>query len=226
MADVQPGTVVTIASDIVANGVLTFAGGEQVTVQQVAPNPQMPEYKYTVQSSRTGTWYQLRDADIIVGSPQAAPPQPQYATPPPQPGARTPRPGAQKQPRAGGGVDFSTMELSDWLVGIGGVVMFIGTFFYWWGFGFLFPLLGLGLIALVVLDKIAAVPAVSDWPYLAWVYIIVGGLSTLLGGLSLIRILFWLHGLISISWYFTPVLELLASIAVLVCGVMKARESM
>lgn len=215
MADVQPGTVVTIASDIVANGVLTFAGGEQVTVQQVAPNPQMPEYKYTVQSSRTGTWYQLRDADIVVGAPQAA--QPRYATPPPPPGTRRP-------PRAGAGVDFSTMELSDWLVGIGGIVMFIGTFFYWWGFGFLFPLLGLALVALVVLDKIVAVPAVSEWPYLAWVYIIAGGLSTLLGGLSLIRILFWLHGLISISWYFTPVLELLASVAVLAGGVMKARE--
>lgn len=220
MADVQPGTIVTIASDIVANGVLTFARGEQVTVQQVAPNPQMPDYKYTVQSARTGTWYQLRDADIILQAPQQAQaPQPQYATPPPQPGA-------QRQPRAGGGVDFSTMEVSDWLVGIGGIVMFIGTFFYWWGFGFLFPLLGLGLIVLVILDKIAKVPAIADWPYLAWVYIIVGGLSTLLGGISLLRILFWLHGLISISWYFTPVLELLASIAVLIGGIMRVREGM
>jgi hypothetical protein len=222
MADLQPGSIVTVAADIMINGVLTFAGGEQVTVQQVSPNPQMPEYKYTVQSARNGNWYQLRDADIMGAPPpqaQAPPPQqaPQYAQ----------QPGMQPAARAGGGELFAMMETSDWLVGIGGIVMFLGAFFYLWGFGFLFPILGLVLAVLVVLDKIAKVQAVSDWPYLAWVYIIAGGLTTLLGGISLLRLFLWLHGLpVSTMWYFTPIIELAASIVVLIGGIMRVREGM
>lgn len=219
MASIQQGDVVTVAADVMVNGVPAFARGEQVTVQQVAPNPQQPDYKYTVYSARLSQWYQLRDADILIqgtaqpGAPVAPPAAaPQYA----QAGARS----------SGGSLDFSTMELPDWLVAVGGIVMFIGTFFYFWGFGFLFPLFGLGLIALVVLDKIVKVPQIADWPGLTWVYIGVGGLSTLLAGITLLRLLLWAHGLISVTWYFTPVLELLASIAVLVGGLMRKKEGL
>jgi hypothetical protein len=228
MADLQPGSIVTIAADIMINGVLTFAGGEQVTVQQVSPNPQMPEYKYTVQSARNGNWYQLRDADVM-GAPPPQPQQaPQYAQQQyAQPGA--PQPGMQPAARAGGGGGelFAMMETSDWMVGIGGIVMFLGAFFYLWGFGYLFPLLGLALAVLVVLDKIAKVDAIANWPYLAWVYIISGGLTTLLGAISLLRLFLWLHGLpVSTMWYFTPIIELAASIVILVGGIMRVREGM
>ncbi len=75
MADIQPGTAVTIASDVVANGAVMFAGGEQVTVQQVSPNPERPEYKYVVYSARSNSWFTLREADFVV--PHAPPPVPQ-----------------------------------------------------------------------------------------------------------------------------------------------------
>lgn len=216
MADVQPGTIVTIAQDIVVNGALTFARGEQVTVQQVSPNPQRPEYKYTVQSARTGTWFQLRDADIVSQAPQQpqAPAQPQYATQPPPQGAA----------RSSGALDLSMMTTPDWLIGIGGVVMLLGTFFYLWGFALLFPLLGLGVIVLFILEKFVKVPAITDWPFLSWVYVIIGGLGVLLAGLTLLRLLMWFHGLISVSWYFTPVLELLAAGAILAGGFMRVKE--
>jgi hypothetical protein len=218
MADVQQGTVVTVASDVMINGVPAFARGEQVTVQQVAPNAQRPEYKYTVYSTRLSQWYQLRDEDIAMGAPAAAPPPAQ-----PQPGV-APQYQQPAAARAGGGVDFSVMGVPDWLIGIGGLVMFLGAFFYLWGFGFLFPLMGLGVVILVILDKLVKVQQINDWPYLEWVYIIVGGLSTLLGAISLLRILFLLHGLISVTWYVTPVLEVLASAAVLIGGIMLHQE--
>jgi len=89
MADIQPGTSATIAADVVANGVVMFTAGEQVTIQQVAPNAQRPEYKYVVFSAKSGSWFTLRDADLVAAyaPPQVPPPvpvQPQYA-PPQQP---------------------------------------------------------------------------------------------------------------------------------------------
>ena len=77
MADIPVGMTVTVAADIVVNGVLAFGRGEQVVVQQVSPNPQRPEYRYNVMSARTGTWYQLRDADIVAPSPAQVQPQQQ-----------------------------------------------------------------------------------------------------------------------------------------------------
>jgi hypothetical protein len=65
IADFHVGTTVTIAADIVADGIVTFGRGEQVLIQQVLPNPQWPDYKYTVMSARTGNWYQLRAVDVI-----------------------------------------------------------------------------------------------------------------------------------------------------------------
>ena len=225
MADVQPGTNVTVAVDILVEGVLTFAAGEQVTVQQVAPNPQRPEYKYTVFSAKTNKWFMLRDADIMAQPAAYAPPPipPQQQAPfaqPQQPGApRPPRPAG-----AGGGVDFSGMELSDWLVAGGGLFIFISIFFYFVGYGFLSILTGLGLVVLVVLDKIVKVPQISEWQGLTWVYIIFGGVSTLLGFLGLMSLLFLLHGFIAARWYIAPFLELLASVAVLIGGIMRYKE--
>jgi len=231
MADVQQGTNVTIAADIAVEGVLTFAAGEQVTVQQVAPNPQRPEYKYTVFSAKTGKWFMLRDADIM------APAQPAAYAPPPIPPQQQQAPFAQAPPgpqqqfgapapprAAGAGVDFSGMESSDWLVAIGGLVLFIGVFFYFVGYGILTILIGLGLVVVVVLDKIVKVPQIAEWTGLTWVYIIFGGISTLLGLIALLNILVWFHGLIPIRWYIGPVLELLASVAILAGGLMRRKE--
>lgn len=61
--DIQAGTTVTIANDILANNQVVFQRGEQVVIESVSPNPQQPDYKYVV-LSRLGTRYQLRDADI------------------------------------------------------------------------------------------------------------------------------------------------------------------
>ena len=74
MADIQPGTAVTIASDVVANGAVMFSGGEQVTVQQVSPNPERPEYRYVVYSARANSWFTLREVDFV--APYAPPPVP------------------------------------------------------------------------------------------------------------------------------------------------------
>lgn len=78
MADIQPGTAVTIASDIVANGALMFAAGEQVTVQQVSPNAERPDYKYVVFSARSNSRFTLSEAEFAA---QYAPP-PVPAAPP------------------------------------------------------------------------------------------------------------------------------------------------
>jgi len=223
MADIQPGTNVTVANDIIANGVVVFAGGEQVTVKQVSSNPQRPEYKYAVYSEKAGQWYQLRDQDIVS---QVAPPG--YQQPPPaaapQFQAQAPGPAAAPRPaRSGASWDFSNMMISDWLVVVGGLLMVIGTFFYFWGFGIIGMLMGLGLIVLVVLDKLVQVPAIADWGGLTWLYIIFGGVGALLGVVGLLQILIWVGGLISVVWYITPVLEILASVLVLVGGIMRLK---
>jgi hypothetical protein len=107
MADIQPGTPVTIASDVVANGAVMFAAGEQVTVQQVSPNPERPEYKYVVFSARSNSWFTLSEADFVAQyappPAPAAPPQQAFAQPPqvqqqyaPQGGPPYPAPAKQK----------------------------------------------------------------------------------------------------------------------------------
>jgi len=117
------------------------------------------------------------------------------------------------------------MELSDWLVGVGGLIMLIGTFFHYYGVGFLFPLIGIGVVVLVILDKLADVPAVSEWPHLSTLYIVVGAIAVAMALLSLLWLLFWLGGIISAIWYVTPVLQVLASGAVLVGGIMMRKEA-
>lgn len=104
MGEIQPGSVVSIASDIVANGNVTFSRGEQVTIMNVAPSPESPDYKYVVYSAKAGTYFTLRDLDFMPSyqpppapaapaaqyqpppQPRYQPPaQPQYQAPPPQP---------------------------------------------------------------------------------------------------------------------------------------------
>ena len=145
---------------------------------------------------------------------------------PPGPGAPPPFAPAGAQRAGGASWDFSALDPSDWLVAIGGIVMLIGTFFYFVSYVFLFPLLGLALVVLVVLDKLAKVPQVADWQGLTWVYIIVGGFSVLLGLISLLNIVSWSHGLIPFRWYITPILELLASGAVLAGGLMRRKAGL
>lgn len=78
MFGIQPGATVSVAGDLIMDGVLVFGGGDRVVIEQVCPNPDAPEYKYMVVSPRTRAWLQLRDVDIETPSvPQIPVPQPQ-----------------------------------------------------------------------------------------------------------------------------------------------------
>jgi hypothetical protein len=113
MAGIMPGTEATIAGDIIANGAVIFAKGQRVVVQQVSPNAQQPEYRYLVQSTATGQWYQLRDADLVAAAPaQQGIQQYQQAAPIAAPAGAGPK--GKRQPkaaRASGGLSGKT-----WLV--------------------------------------------------------------------------------------------------------------
>lgn len=80
MMNVQPGTKVTIADDILVDNQIAFSKGEEVVVEKTSPNPKQPDYKHVVTSVRLGTKFQLRDTDIIL---TALPAQPQQQTLPP-----------------------------------------------------------------------------------------------------------------------------------------------
>jgi hypothetical protein len=112
MADIPVGMTVTVAADIVVNGVLAFGRGEQVVVRQVSPDPQRPEYRYAVMSARTGTWYQLRDADIM----------PPFATQPQQ------QPYVERRRRY---LHYRAGPIIGVLAGASGIIMIISTFLAW-----------------------------------------------------------------------------------------------
>lgn len=81
MTDIQPGTTVIIAGDIVIGREVAFSRGDTVTVEQVSPNFDRPEYKYTILSPRFGRRFQLRDQDLLVpSSPPPTPIVPPYAS--------------------------------------------------------------------------------------------------------------------------------------------------
>ena len=117
MADIQAGMTVTVATDMVVSGILVFGSGEQVVVQQVSPDPQRPEYRYTVMSARTGTWYQLRDADIV--PPVAA------QVPPQQP---VQQPYAERRRRR---MPYPAAPIVGVLAGASGIAVIISTFLEW-----------------------------------------------------------------------------------------------
>jgi hypothetical protein len=86
--ELQPGTRVTINDFVTINGQVVFAKDEQVVIEGVSPNPERPEYKYVVTSTRMGSRFQLRDADVspLVLSPTPVPPVgPAQVTSPPRP---------------------------------------------------------------------------------------------------------------------------------------------
>jgi len=117
MADIQAGMTVTIAADMVISGILVFGRGEQVVVQQVSPDPQRPEYRYSVMSAKTGTWYQLRDADIMPPfATQAQPQQPMQ------------QPYAEQRRRR---MPYPAAPIIGVLAGASGIVMIISTFLVW-----------------------------------------------------------------------------------------------
>jgi len=53
-----------IARDITIGGKVAFREGERVTVEGVAPHPQMPDHKYVVLSSALQKRFQLKAEDI------------------------------------------------------------------------------------------------------------------------------------------------------------------
>jgi hypothetical protein len=126
MADIPAGMTVTVVADIVVNGVLAFGRGEQVAVQQVSPDPQRPEYRYNVMSARTGTWYLLRDADIVV--PSAALPQQQPQQPVQQSVEVVQPQYAERRRRP---MPYPAAPIVGVLAGASGIVMVISTFLVW-----------------------------------------------------------------------------------------------
>ena len=122
MADIPVGMTVTVATDIVVNGVSAFGRGEQVVVQQVSPDPQRPEYRYAVISVRTGTRYQLRDADIV----------PPFATQPQQPVQQrvefVQQPYVERRRRF---LPYRAGPIVGVLAGASGILMIISTFLEW-----------------------------------------------------------------------------------------------
>jgi len=126
MADIQAGMTVTVAADMVVNGILVFGSGEQVVVQQVSPDPQRPEYRYNVMSARTGTWYLLRDADIV--APSAALPQQQPQQPVQQSVEVVQPQYAERRRRP---MPYPAAPIVGVLAGASGIVMVISTFLVW-----------------------------------------------------------------------------------------------
>ncbi len=84
MSDIQPGSRVTVSHEVVVNGSMAFSSGEEVVVEQISPNPQSPEHKYVVLSTRLGKRFQLRSSDIVVPPPIAIPSAPYTAPQTPQ----------------------------------------------------------------------------------------------------------------------------------------------
>jgi len=64
---IQPGTKVIITNDILIEGVVAFSKGEEVCVEQLAPNSQRPEFKYVVLSKNLQKRFQLSDANLQKG---------------------------------------------------------------------------------------------------------------------------------------------------------------
>lgn len=58
------GSSCEITHDIVVAGDTAFREGERVTVDQVAPHPQMPANKYVVSSTRLQQRFQLKGEDL------------------------------------------------------------------------------------------------------------------------------------------------------------------
>lgn len=66
-----------ITHDITVGESLAFKEGEMVRVESVSPNPQRPNNKYVVLSTKMGTRYQLADPDLRIATEQ---PEPKPAT--------------------------------------------------------------------------------------------------------------------------------------------------
>lgn len=124
MADIPAGMTVTVAADIAVNGMLAFGRGEQVVVQRISPDPQRPEYRYSVMSARTGTWYLLRDADIM--PPFATQAQPQQ--PVQQRVEVVQQPYVERRRRY---LPYRAGPIVGVLAGASGIVMIISTFLAW-----------------------------------------------------------------------------------------------
>lgn len=72
---VEQGSRCFITRQIVVEGMVAFESGEQVVVESIQANAQMPDNKYVVYSPKMQKRFLLSDADLVV--PQVAPqPQP------------------------------------------------------------------------------------------------------------------------------------------------------
>lgn len=64
--EIERGDVVRITHDIHVGVVPAFVAGERLKVGLIEPNPQRPEYKYVVYSTRLRKKFQLSDSDVVL----------------------------------------------------------------------------------------------------------------------------------------------------------------
>ena len=71
---ISPGDSCVVQRDIEISGQVAFSKGEEVQVEAISPNPDMPEFKYLVFSHRMKTKFKLRARDItLIASPHSSP---------------------------------------------------------------------------------------------------------------------------------------------------------
>jgi hypothetical protein len=61
----EVGDTLVIKQSIDAGGRQIFRAGDRVKIERISPNPQRPEYRYVVHSTRSGQQFQLREEDLI-----------------------------------------------------------------------------------------------------------------------------------------------------------------
>lgn len=62
--DYQPGAAMVARQDILYGNQIAFVSGEQMVLQRIEPDPNTPDYKYIVYSSRVQQYMQLSDKEI------------------------------------------------------------------------------------------------------------------------------------------------------------------
>ena len=70
---IDRGTSCVLTHDVVIQGQVAFRTGETVIVEEVAPNPQQPEFKYVVFSRSLQKRFQLSDRDVLERGMQPSP---------------------------------------------------------------------------------------------------------------------------------------------------------
>lgn len=93
---IQQGSNVTVTHQIVINGQVAFEANDVVNVESISPNPQSPQHKYTVFSTRLNQRFSLSDSDIREATVPLATPPVAVTLPVAPPPVRSPKPKSGK----------------------------------------------------------------------------------------------------------------------------------